>query len=97
MYEKFMIPDKELARNFLAFREHGDDQALHYLDDTMENRFGRNDRLKYTAVRRVVRSALDLNYVVALMEFDEIPFNSDIEQAYRSLMGALTNAAEEAK
>ena len=43
----FRIPNKTWAKTFLEFREHGDDQALNYLDEVMENTFNREQRLKY--------------------------------------------------
>lgn len=88
------IPNVDWAKTFLEFREHGDDQALLFLDDVMENTFNRWQRLKYTAIRRLVRALVDLNHIVVLMEMDEIPYESVIEEAYRNMMRRLCEVAE---
>lgn len=90
----FHIPNKEWARTFLEFRTHGDDQALLYLMDVMENTFNRALRLQYAPLRRLVDSLYALNYVIAAMEMDEIPHNAAIEESYRNLMQELADMAE---
>ena len=91
------IPKLEWAETFLEFREHdGDDSALLYLMDTMENSFNRDMRLRFAAIRRLVDSAYALNYVISMMENDEIPFDTEIEEAYRKLMQKLDSLARSA-
>ena len=89
-----IIPEIKWAETFLEFRQNGDDQALIYLMDVMENSFNRYMRLKYAPIRRLVDACYALNYIVAMMEHDEIPQYQEIEEAYRNLMNLLTRSAE---
>lgn len=92
-----IIPNKQWAKAFLEFRTHGDDQALLYLSDAFENAFNRYQRLQYTAIRNLVDSLIPLNKIVALMEMDEIPTDSVIEESYRNLMQRLIEIADESQ
>jgi hypothetical protein len=62
--------------------------------DAMENTFERYNRLRYMAIRRLVDSLYALNYVIAQMEYDEIPLDPVIEECYRKLMDRLTEIAK---
>ena len=93
-YSDLCIPRIEWAYNFVKFRQcNGDDSALVYLMDVMENTFGRDARLRFTAIRRLVDAAYALNCVIALMEYDEIATNSTIEESYRNIMQELERIA----
>lgn len=95
-YMNLCIPRVEWAKTFLEFCENGDDQALLYLCDVMENTFNRTERLRFKAIRDLVDAALALNRIVALMEYDEIPMNLVVEEAYRNIMGELHSLARSA-
>lgn len=92
-----MIPNKEWCSTFLKFKENSNLDALSYLANIMEDTFNHNQRLRYVAIRRLVDSLLHLNFIVFLMEQDEIPVNTVIEEAYRNMMAELTKIAEESQ
>lgn len=92
-----IIPNKTWCRNFLEFRQHSDLDALSYLANIMEDTFNHDQRLKYIAIRRLVDSLLNLNFVIFLMEQDEIPVNTVIEEAYCNMIAELTKIAEESQ
>lgn len=93
-YADLMIPSKEWAKTFLEFKEHGDNDALSYLYERMENTFVNHQRLKFFAIRKLVESLLSLNDLVFMMEMDEITSNSTIVEAYSNMMQELTELAE---
>ena len=89
-----IIPVPQWAKTFLGVKEFSDEQALIFLDETMENHFGAEQRLEYVAIRRLVGSLLQLNRVIIAMEIGEIPVNIVIEDAYRALFAELVAVAE---
>lgn len=88
-YSDLAVPNETWAEQFIEFRRHGDDIALQHLSDVFENEFTKDQRLKYTAIRRLVDSLLELNAVVAMMEWAEIPEDKVIMDAYATLMDRL--------
>lgn len=95
-YAPLSIPLKAWAHTFLEFLQHGDDQAIAFLTDAMENTFNSEQRSHYFAIRRILYALQDLNPVVALMESDEIPENRAVIDAYRILLELVAKLAEEA-
>jgi hypothetical protein len=89
-----IIPVPQWAKTFLGVKEFSDEQALIFLDETMENHFGAEQRLEYVAIRRLVGSLLQLNRLIIAMEIGEIPVNIVIEDAYRALFSELVEVAE---